>query len=540
MNKTIKNIFHIKAVHDVNTFIYYFKRLWLIGKCIPDTAYANDTVKLVLSIIVPALKISTQFFRKAIYLFFFIGIPLLISLDKSIQLPMERFDFAVHIFFFMSCFIGPLGESHVFKVEQIKLICLKYFRMDAKKYTQANIIIQYVPFMIYFLPGLLVMALLTGGSILHVLLLWLSLFCFRMMGEALQVWFYEKKSIILSRNNIIMGILIVIGVFLAYMPMFLNINLRISELLFHPVIILFYLILGGYSFYYIMWGYSNYRKKIIRSMDTKFMTSEMLKKSKESVFTTVEMKEEDLDHSKLSSSNLQNLKGYAYMNQLFFIRHRRQLVRPVFYRLAFVLLAFLVGLGFYIINPTLAIRFSERMDRIVPTMVFLMYGITTTDKACKAMFYNCDISLLRYGFYRKPRAILSNFRIRLLRISLHNLIVGFSICLAMIGFCEICQTNWMTRGMLMLYLVILLLSVLFTVHHLFLYYVFQPYSLGLEVKNPFFKILNGLMYVICYICFMIEASGVVFTLGVLISTILYIAIALILVYRFAPKYFRVK
>ena len=115
MNKTIKNIFHIKAVHDVNTFIYYFKRLWLIGKCIPDTAYANDTVKLVLSIIVPALKISTQFFRKAIYLFFIES--LAISLDKSIQLPMERFDFVVHIF--SLCLALLTWESHVFKVEQI-------------------------------------------------------------------------------------------------------------------------------------------------------------------------------------------------------------------------------------------------------------------------------------------------------------------------------------------------------------------------------------------------------------------------------------
>ena len=84
-----------------------------------------------------------------------------------------------------------------------------------------------------------------------------------------------------------------------------------------------------------MWGYSNYRKKIIRSMDTKFMTSEILKNQK-SVFTTVEMKEEDLDHSKLSSSNLQNLKGYAYMNQPS-LSDIEATGKACFYRLAFVL-----------------------------------------------------------------------------------------------------------------------------------------------------------------------------------------------------------
>ena len=32
------------------------------------------------------------------------------------------------------------------------------------------------------------------------------------------------------------------------------------------------------------------------------------------------------------------------------------------------------------------------------------------------MFYNCDMSLLHYGFYRQPKVILKNFRFRLLRV----------------------------------------------------------------------------------------------------------------------------
>jgi hypothetical protein len=94
--------------------------------------------------------------------------------------------------------------------------------------------------------------------------------------------------------------------------------------------------------------------------------------------------------------------------------------------------------------------------------------------------------------------------------------------------------------MFMFFMAILLLSVFFTVHHLFLYYVFQPYSTGLEVKNPYFKLLNFIVYIISYICFQVRMGGTAFALGVLAFTALYIVIALAVVYKYAPTHFRVK
>ena len=38
------------------------------------------------------------------------------------------------------------------------------------------------------------------------------------------------------------------------------------------------------------------------------------------------------------------------------------------------------------------------------------------EEFCKAMFFNCDISLLKYGYYREADAILKNFKIRLRKI----------------------------------------------------------------------------------------------------------------------------
>lgn len=66
-------------------------------------------------------------------------------------------------------------------------------------------------------------------------------------------------------------------------------------------------------------------------------------------------------------------------------------------------------------------------------MVFIMYTMSTGERICKAMFYNCDISLLRYGYYRQGKVILSNFTSRLKRTVLLNIIPAFALCLAMMG-----------------------------------------------------------------------------------------------------------
>lgn len=51
------------------------------------------------------------------------------------------------------------------------------------------------------------------------------------------------------------------------------------------------------------------------------------------------------------------------------------------------------------------------------------------------MFYNCDMSLLHYGFYRQPKVILKNFRFRLLRVGLYDFLIGLALSAAVAGFC---------------------------------------------------------------------------------------------------------
>lgn len=87
---------------------------------------------------------------------------------------------------------------------------------------------------------------------------------------------------------------------------------------------------------------------------------------------------------------------------------------------------------------------------------------------------------------------------------------------------------------------ILCLGVFFAVHCLGMYYLFQPYTSDLQVKNPFFSAINFAVYIVCYMCIQIRSTPSWFALLVLAVTVAYSAVILALVYRRAPRTFRVK
>lgn len=80
----------------------------------------------------------------------------------------------------------------------------------------------------------------------------------------------------------------------------------------------------------------------------------------------------------------------------------------------------------------------------------------------------------------------------------------------------------------------------FSIHNLFLYYIFQPYTTDLSVKNPLYTILNTITYFLSYICLQLKDVSIYFLVGMILVTAIYSVLALFIVYRFAPKTFIIK
>ncbi|MNC32092.1 hypothetical protein D3C75_804340 [compost metagenome] len=198
------------------------------------------------------------------------------------------------------------------------------------------------------------------------------------------------------------------------------------------------------------------------------------------------------------------------------------------------------GLLMMLAAPDTFSKLARYLISSLPVLVIAMNFTSIGERVCKAMFFNCDLSMLRYGFYRERPAVLGNFRIRLLRISGLNLIPAAAICVAVNLLIFLSGESWGVAEALIVSCAVLGLSLFFSVHHLFMYYIFQPYSTELNVKNPFFSIVNSIVLAVGVVCMQFQSTPARFAIVVVLAAAAYMLIALFLVYRYSDRTFRVK
>ena len=153
---------------------------------------------------------------------------------------------------------------------------------------------------------------------------------------------------------------------------------------------------------------------------------------------------------------------------------------------------------------------------------------------------NCDHSLLTYSFYKQPKFILRLFQIRLREITKINavpaLVIGTG--LALILFATGGTDN--PLDYVVLIVSILCMSVFFSIHYLTIYYLFQPYNAGTELKSGTYKIISWATYFICFYIMNLRMPIMIFGIMTIVFCVLYSAVASILVYRLAPKTFKIR
>ncbi|HIX12356.1 MAG TPA: hypothetical protein H9985_01905 [Candidatus Anaerofilum faecale] len=84
------------------------------------------------------------------------------------------------------------------------------------------------------------------------------------------------------------------------------------------------------------------------------------------------------------------------------------------------------------------------------------------------------------------------------------------------------------------------LSIFFSVHYLTLYYLLQPYNAGTEMKSSVYQLALSGTYLVCFFIMRLRVPTLVFGLGCILFCTLYCAVACVLVYRLAPRTFRLR
>ena len=193
-----------------------------------------------------------------------------------------------------------------------------------------------------------------------------------------------------------------------------------------------------------------------------------------------------------------------------------------------------------VLLPETKADINEMVMTWLPYFAFIMYMINRGTGFTRALFMNCDHSMLTYSFYKQPRFILKLFQIRLREIMKVNALpalvigVGLSLILYVSGGTD------NPLNYVVLLISILAMSMFFSIHYLTLYYLLQPYTAGTEMKSGTYRLVMILTYMACYAMMNLRLPILVFGAACIAFCVLYSIVACILVYKFAPQTFRLR
>lgn len=535
MFRTINTLLSIRTSTTVNMLMYYIQKLPLIGKLIKETAYANLKLKKTVSVIAFLLTLLWGFMTRLAYVGMLVFLPV-VSLGAELTEEQTLRQF-VHILAMISLVVACVSSVTVLEPKREKYVAVKLMRLSPTRYMKASLGYRYVTFLIYLVPALLLFGTRMGATVTQAVLLAALITLWRIVAEYAHLKLFEKTGMVLIKHTAIVWSVIALGYAAAYVPLLFNwAPPTETVLLSWPAGLL--IAAGGLWAAVKLARYSRYREAVDTATKRDDPLLNLGKMMSDAEKKSVRVKDSDYKVEQEQQNKLESKKGYAYLNALFFVRHRSLIRDPVNKRLAVIGAVGVAGV-------ILVLLFREQVERlgwgvkgIFPILALVMYFMAVGEKICRTMFYNCDLSLLRYSYYRN--AAYEHFRIRFGKILGMNLTIAAALGASLTAVAASAGGEWLGSDLLLLWVCIVSLSVFFTVHHLCMYYMFQPYSTELNVKNPLYYLVNMAVSSACGVSLVLRVPSSRLTAVIFTVTVIYLLLTFVLVRRYGHRTFRVK
>ena len=517
--------YKLRNTYRVNSIIYSIKQLPLIGKHLPTSLYSSKGLKIFGNIISTLFEIINIFLGKALYVLLMI-----VALLGMYEQENNTNNF-INIFVFLSL-AGGMLNTYMFNPTKDKYYAMILMNMDARKYTLSNYYYSMIKVIVGFLPFTIIFGVYYGLSIITCALMPFFVMFLKTIYNSSILYDFDKNKKIKNENVPTKGIWILIAIFviLAYGLPFVNIC--ITENVFY-ILYIISLILGIISFIYVS-KFKEY-KKAYKSLLTQENVYAVQNKTRGDVIQSTTLNQIELE-SNISS----NKKGFAYFHELFVKRHKKILMKSAKKTAIIVFLIFLgVTVGIEI-NSDMKTRTNELLMTMLPWFVFVMYIINRGTVVTQSMFMNCDHSMLTYRFYKTPKVILALFKERLKTLIKINLLPATVISIGLPLLLYLTGGTDNNLNYVVLFTSIIAMSIFFSIHYLVMYYLLQPYNVNIEMKSSTYSVAQWITYIVCYMFLQTKLPTMYFGLATIIFCVLYSVIALILVYKYAPKTFKLR
>lgn len=524
MNKTLRLSFSLKNTYRVNGILYSLKQIPLLKRLLPQSLYRVTGLKIFANILSVFWEILSAFLGKLLYF------AVMIYGAASLYDGLPEREVFLHLFLFLTL-IGSFMNTGMFNPTKDKYYAMILLRMDARAYTLVNYGYLLVKTVIGFLPFTVLFGIDHGVPLWLCLMLPFSVIGMKLCAAAISLSRYALKGKGYNENKFsryMMGAVVLL-LAAAYAPPAFGLVLpsAVSTVLFAASIPL-----GLLSLRYLI-NFRDYRavnQELLAGLTNQMDASagtQIIKKANE-------------DKIAADASISSRRKGFEYLNELFIKRHRKILwssSKKLSYAAAVVSAGVLLLL---FLKPEVRSPVNMMVRTALPYFVFLMYAVNRGTLFTQALFMNCDHSLLTYSFYKRPAFILRLFRIRLREIMKINAVPALVIGggLALILFASGGTEDLLTYPVLIVS--ILFLSLFFSIHYLTLYYLLQPYNAGTEVRSGTYRIIMTVTYMVCFYCMQLRLPVLMFGLMTIVFCLIYGVVACFLIYRLAPKTFRIR
>lgn len=521
MTKTLRISFSLKNTYRVNSILFALKQIPLLKKILPESLYRVRGLKILANVISVIWEVVSAFLGK--FLYFLIMVSGAAALYKS-ENPGGIF---VHILFFLTI-IGSFANTYMFNPTRDKYYAMILMRMDAREYTLVN----YFYSILKLLAGFLIFVPLFGR--MASVPLWLCLLIpfsaagLKMAVAAASLFRFERTGDANNENRLSkfawIGLIALLAA--AYGLPAAGFWLSMSLI---AVCMGLFILAGAAS----LWKILTFRE--YPQMYRQILANSMNQMDAAAVTRAQSQKMISVDRE-ISSQK----KGFEYLNELFIKRHQKILWKSS-KQIAVVSLCVVLGgwLAFYL-SPELKETTNRLLLIYLPYFVFIMYAINRGTGFTRALFMNCDHSLLTYSFYKKPGYVLKLFQIRLREIIKVNLLPAFVIGAGLALLLYVSGGTEDPLNYVVLFVSILCMSVFFSVHYLTIYYLLQPYNAGTEMKSGTYQLVLSVTYLVCFFMMQVKMPTIVFGGAAILFCVLYCILACLLVYKFAPKTFRLR
>ena len=520
MIKYLEKSLEFDLAYTVNSFLYVLRGLPILKDLLTDDIYKSNFIKRMVNIFMIIFFIVRGLFLKFFYFF-------IIFVACSELFPNTFIKAYFHIYFILTI-IGFFINNKLLNSSKKKYFSINLFKVSANKMAKADLLWNQLSNLVLNSICIFIFGYLINSPIIYSITLILFTFFIRFIGEALNIIFYKKYNYIwYSNTKFYVGILTIL-LAIGALP-FLNIFIPIKVIVgVTAIVIIFGVIAANYLFkltdYKLMYQKLFSIVKVMNSKNDKDYLRQAM----------VEVKEKD---KKIDNKKINGKKGYDLFNTIFFERHKEILIRSA-KKYSFVLIGIYIIIGYLVLTD---LQFSEATSQVLHKnlgwFVIIMYFVNRGAIITQAMFFNCDHAMLSYNFYRKSKNLLGLFKKRLLTISKVNLLPALVVGIGNAVLLILCK-DYSLSIIITTFLFIIFLSVFFSVHYLVIYYLLQPFNKDLEVRKMSYSFVTLITYIVSYMMTNVTMNSVLFSILGLLFTIIYIALALYLVYKFAPKTFK--